>query len=101
MLTQERESLIDEIIDSFSFEKVHIAMQALDWKWADQTGHLEVPGIKKLKTSARRLLRSACIDGGSHYCASGGLEAKYWPSVDGEGEGFSLRFILTEAASDD
>jgi hypothetical protein len=97
MLTTEQESKIDYIIDSFSFEKVSIIMQTLDWRWGTDSGSLQVPTIKRLKAVARHLLRSSV----EHACTgTGGLEATYCPAVVGGEEVFVLRFIAAQEDSE-
>jgi hypothetical protein len=95
----DRQAMIDEIIDRFNFERVHIAMKALDWHWCDLAGNGHaVPTIAKLKAMARHLLREAI---NSKVCASGGFEAKYHPKVDQDSEYFELKFILHHVDSYD
>tara|TARA_R110000868_G_scaffold182598_3_gene423576 strand:- start:2419 stop:2787 length:369 start_codon:yes stop_codon:yes gene_type:complete len=112
--TKHQLSLINDIIDEFNFEKVHIAMAALDWKWAipptslDDQIKLQVPTLVKLKEFARwQLIRS--IETG--YCSSGGLKSEYFPAKPeeitecgaikqyAEPEYFMLTFELTSACS--
>jgi hypothetical protein len=112
--TQHQLNLIDDVIDEFDFEKVHIAMIALDWKWAipvinfDERIKLEVPTLVRLKEFARYQL-IGCIETG--YYSSGGLTAKYFPVKAEETtecgaikeyaqpEYFVLTFELTSACS--
>jgi hypothetical protein len=47
--------MIDDILDEFDFNKVHKAMEALDWRWVG-TG---VPTIDELRNGAHHLLRGA------------------------------------------
>ena len=97
MLTTEQESKIDYLIDTFSFEKVLIIMQTLDWRWGSETGSLEVPTIKKLKTTARRLLKSSI----EHGCiGTGGLEATYVPADIEDEETFMLHFTAVQEDSE-
>lgn len=48
-----KQEKIDEIMDSFDFEKVHKAMVALDWEWGDEG----VPSTYSIKQEARRFLK--------------------------------------------
>jgi hypothetical protein len=98
-MKDDRESMIDEVIDKFNFEKVHIAMSALDWQWLtpNNDGH-EVPSIARLKAMARHLLRSSI---NNKVTASGGFQASYHPKVDDDPEYFELEFILHHADSYD
>jgi len=62
---------IDEIMDSFEFEKVHKIMKVLNWEWHEQG----VPDIYLLRTAARKHLKSAAEINGTS--SSGGLTANY------------------------
>lgn len=95
----ERELLIDDIINRFNFEKVYVAMTALDWQWITTTGEGHaIPSITRLKGMARHLLREAIK---CHVAGSGGFVAKYQPKVDHESESFTLEFILCSCESYD
>lgn len=96
LMDTHQSNLIDDLIDKFKFEKVHIAMTALDWKWGGGTSEKVVPTIAALKKSARRLLIDSVT---SKVISSGGFTAKYHPAFDGEDEYFELLFILEEADS--
>ena len=113
--TQHQLSLIDDVIDEFNFEKVHIAMTVLDWKWAipptslGDLIELQVPTLVRLKEAAREHLIHSIETG---YCSSGGLAAEYFPvnpeeltecgtaiKEYAEPEYFVLTFELTSACS--
>ena len=113
--TKHQLSLIDDVIDDFDFEKVHIAMTALDWKWAiprtslDQLIELQVPTLARLKEFAHWALTRSIKTG---YCSSGGFNAEYFPAKAeettecgavikqyAEPEYFMLTFELTSACS--
>ena len=113
--TKHQLSLIDDVIYEFNFEKVYIAMTALNWKWAipptslgDQI-ELQVPTLVRLKEAAREQLIHSIETG---YCSSGGLAAEYFPARAEETtecgnaikeyaqpEYFVLTFELTSACS--
>ena len=82
--TKHQLSLIDDIIRQFAFEKVHIAMTALDWKWAipptslGDPIELQVPTLVRLKEFARYQLISSIETG---YCSSGGLTSEYFSTI--------------------
>jgi hypothetical protein len=98
-LDNDRELLIEEVIEKFNFEKVHLAMLALDWRWRDASSELMiVPGLVRLKATARHLLRESVKSG---LTATGGFTAKYVPKVGTDPEYFELQFILAEADSYD
>lgn len=98
-LSNRHQSMISDVINSFNFQAVHIAMKALDWQWqtTDGDGHA-VPSIKKLKGMARHLLTEAI---NYHSVGSGGLSAVYSPPKEDETEYFELKFVLATACSDD
>ena len=93
----DRELQINDLISDFDFQRVHIAMTALDWQWktTEGDGHA-VPSIAKLKSMARHLLREAIKN---KVVGSGGFVARYHPKVDDAPEYFSLQFMLTESDS--
>jgi hypothetical protein len=96
-MTDDRESLINIVITRFNFEKVYVAMSALDWQWQTTKGNGHaVPTIPELKAMARILLLESI---NSKVCSSGGLEARYHPQVDDEVEFFELKFILEQKDS--
>ena len=112
--TKHQLSLIDDVIYEFNFKKVHIAMTALDWKWAipptslGDPIELQVPTLVRLKEFARWQLIHSIKTG---YCSSGGLAAEYFPARAEETtecgaikeyaqpEYFVLTFELTSACS--
>jgi hypothetical protein len=93
---------IDYILDTFNFERVHVAMLALDWKWRDP---LAVPTIARLKQRAKFLLDSAYKE--QITIVTGGLQAVYHPPIKDSdllidsGPILSLSFVLTETNSED
>lgn len=94
-------SLIDEMIDSFDFRKVHYVMQYVDWKYAKPDGTLILPEISDLKRTARSCLRNAYRYSLKHgddasVVGTGGFEAQYFPADEKEGPMFRLRFVLSE-----
>ena len=81
---------MEEVVDSFDFDRVHRVMEALSWAWANLG---RVPTRAELVTEARRLLDELQGRAGVH--GSGGLRASY--KEDGT---LSLKFILCESWSD-
>ena len=76
------ESLMDEVIDEFNFEKVERIMRDLDWKWskgAIEHGEYYQPTVVELKRTARRLLRVAFRE--EETIESGGFQARYVPPL--------------------
>ena len=96
--------VIDDLIENFNFEKVHLAMTHCDWGWIvpNSPKEMKVPTITKLKAHARHLLYSTldCVEGGT--VGSGGLQARYWPPTEEDPfPQFRLMFVLTEIDSFD
>lgn len=90
---------IDEIIENFNFDKVHMAMTMLDWKWAGENGDA-VPSMKELKDTARRLLTEAYKDGvepdyAYNVVATGGFEAYIY-----DNNAMELKFVLDNFETD-
>ena len=91
------QKVIDECMDWFDFDRVHQAMQLLDWKWGMDDG-AHIPEKGELRQSARKYIRMA-IDGPCT-TGSGGFEATAHFDGDGVLEGVTLRFILTDWYAD-
>jgi len=93
---------IDYILETFNFDRVHVAMTALDWQWTDPR---EVPTIARLKKRAKILLDTAYKE--KITIATGGLQATYHPPIKNSdplidlGPILSLSFVLTETNSAD
>jgi hypothetical protein len=83
---------IKKILNEFNFEKVHIAMDTLNWYWFDTDG--KAPSIYRLKETAKRLLKDIDCNKEYHTIASGGFEASY---IGGE---LSLRFIVSDCGEE-
>jgi hypothetical protein len=82
-----KKKAIKRILKNFDFERVHNAMEALNWGWYG-TGR-KAPSIDQLKETAERLLTNIAYAKDYKCIAAGGFEASY---VDGV---LDLRFILT------
>ena len=96
---------IDYILDTFNFERVHVAMTALDWKWSKQNIQASaVPTIARLKLTAKHLLSVAYKE--ETAIASGGFLAKYHPPIKDsdllldQKPSLSLSFIIVSANSE-
>lgn len=95
-----------DCIEHFDFEKTHLVMKALNWKWA-MWGSLEemgVPSMSKLIIAANQRLEAAVKgflenDCDDYMCYSGGLKA----SVQGFKDGYcrvTLEFIVSDWESE-
>jgi hypothetical protein len=102
--SEKEQSLINEIIEHFDFEKCQKAMRAVGWTW-----YLEgnVPSVERLKESARDRLVSAMelakkdkCSKSTYFSSSGGLKGNAWVNRYGHIEGIRLEFVLTEWDSD-
>lgn len=57
---KELKKVIDDVLCSFDFEKVHSVMQFLGWRWAfPKSGGPSVPTVSEIRKEARRLLEMA------------------------------------------
>jgi hypothetical protein len=98
-MIDDRNAMIEEIIEKFNFEKVLIAMTALDWQWQTTAGNgHSLPTLQRLKAMARHLLNESIKE---TVVGSGGFEAKYHPKVNSDTEYFELKFILCHEDSYD
>jgi len=86
---------VEDILDSFDFQKVQKAMTALAWHWSASKG---VPSITELNSRSRELLEdvyryqdSPCITIGC-----GGFEATRIMEVGDLKKYLSLKFIVEE-----
>ena len=98
-MIDDRNAMIEEVIEKFNFEKVLIAMTALDWQWRATDNNVNsVPTLARLKAMARHLLRESiketCV-------GSGGFEARYHTKNNSDSEYFELKFILCHEDSYD
>jgi len=84
------ERQVEEVLESFDFDRVHQVMESLTWTWANLD---RVPTRAELIAEARRLLSE--LEGRPGVLGSGGLRASY--KEDGT---LSLKFILCESWSD-
>ena len=100
------EDQIDYIMNTFNFERVHVAMTAVNWTWANghNSEHAEVPTVKRLKAEAERLLYVAAKE--KITTGTGGFQAKYCPPekecglYTDFGEMLVLSFVLNEVDSE-
>lgn len=99
-ITNHQSELIEDLLERFNFEKVQIAMTALDWKWANvmENSSLSVPTIERMKRSCRNILYRSIND---KSVGTGGFEARHYPAGvdDIEEETFALSFVLTQTFS--
>lgn len=88
-----RDEYIDEVMQSFNFDKVHRAMECVDWKWHDKV----VPTIEQLKETARDLLKRAWEGRGT--ARTGGFAASLVDAGEECGK-LQLQFIFERAWAD-
>ena len=89
-------SAINEVMDLFDYERVHKAMEFLDWKWVGKG----VPEIYDLRVESRRLLEKVANkvieeDEEYYFVATGGFKAEAWKNDEGK-LSLRLNFILEE-----
>jgi len=68
---------IEEIMDTFDFSKIRIAMEALDWKWSN-----DIPEEYELRRSARSLMKSLIDFKESGFISSGGFTTRLTQGVE-------------------
>ena len=84
--------VINRIIEDFNFEKVHQAMQTLNWGWL--CTDMKVPSVGSLMACAQELLQDVSKMDVECSISTGGFRAT---KIAGEdiGEGLELEFVLT------
>lgn len=71
---------IKHIMDNFDFERVHKAMELLDWTWGDRKDDpFVVPSIDRIEEVAKDTLKGAIKR--KCYISSGGFVAEYHKGV--------------------
>lgn len=90
---------IDEILDFFDFERVYLAMKALDWKWSDIGS---VPLVGHLRAKARELLKRVAYESGySCSIGTGGLVAEMSRYPGDEKTYLRLYFSVSEYSNNE
>ena len=90
---------MDEVMDYFDFDKVHITMKHLKWVWCDSK---EAPSIAELRKHVRGQMTR--IYGKSDYgVSSGGFKTKYFSGIeDGvKWDYFDVAFIVSDWDTND
>ena len=100
------DSMVQEVLDEFDFEKVHLTMKALKWTWATVPG---IPTIDRLKETAEYLLRGSIegalkcenLHGEAPYLhATGGFKAYCYRNRYKQITSLHLEFIVSEWETD-
>jgi hypothetical protein len=88
---------LDEIMDSFRFDKVIKIMSALNWKWViSEDGG--VPNQREIRKEARRIMKVAIKE---KFCAIGGFRSWVDDGTDNDGPWTRLNlFFGIEATMD-
>lgn len=73
---------IDEIMDTFDFERVYDWMVHSNWKWGNLDGQARVPSIIEIRQTARERLKEAARKG---YSCTGGFTAERHENRDENG----------------
>jgi hypothetical protein len=73
---------IDDIMDTFDFERVHDWMVHSNWKWANMDGESRVPEIYEIRKEARERLKQAVKTG---FSCCGGFTASKQEDKDENG----------------
>lgn len=77
------ENQLQEILDGFDFDKVHMVMETLDWHWAT----IGVPEKKDMIEHVKCLynsIKGRIIEHEHCFCASGGFKLTFNPDEDNE-----------------
>lgn len=87
---------IENILDEYDFQKVHKAMEALEWHWCTSDDGL--PSVAELRRQARGLLEDVYRHTETPYImmGCGGFEASRVMEVGDLNKYLSLKFVVTE-----
>ena len=103
---QNRLRMIDDIIQSFDFEKCGRVMRVLNWRWAVINS---VPNVEQMKSTAVYLLEGAskgciqsqdCKPHETYFNATGGFKASAIKNKFGHLVFMKLEFVVSEWESD-
>ena len=79
---------IDDIMDTFDFEKVHAWMEHDEWGWSSYDSSVTaVPSVFEIRRSARDLLKQAASSG---FYSTGGFTATRYEGTDESGPWIKL-----------
>lgn len=84
---KDKQEQIDEIMDTFDFEKVHQVMRTLGITWLDSDVH---PTMTEIRKAARQLLKDVAFNVNTMFASSGGFRAE----MDRNTGEISLEFVL-------
>ena len=88
VLTVDERQAIEAVMVSFRFDRVHVAMTALNWKWYK---HMTVPTVEELKKEARRLMEDIFDSEETTTCYRGGFRVTKPIYNEGDGPERHLR----------
>ena len=85
--------VIEKVLNSFNFEKVHGVMELTNWTWVQSSG--KVPSVAIMKDVARGLLADVSYMDVGSTVSTGGFRAT---KIQDEGtEGLMLEFVLEQS----
>ena len=94
-----KSEMIDDIMDNFDFSRVAKCMKALNWKWHDVDGSMDVPEEHNIRKSTRKLM-NAVKDVCHHrtfITGTGGFYVQCWYAPDSRIlEAMELSFVVAE-----
>ena len=99
---EQRQKMIADILNEFDFDKVHLVMKSLSWRWGFDA---KIPSIDDLRYASRERMEGAmkgCLDDKTfgvdtpYVNSSGGLKATTYKDIYGQINYLQLEFVLTE-----
>lgn len=94
-----KSEMIDDIMDNFDFSRVAKCMKALNWKWHDVDGSMDVPEEHNIRRSARKLMNAAkdVCHRRTFITGTGGFYVQCWYAPDSRIlEAMELSFVVAE-----
>ena len=89
MTKEEKDKLVEEVLNEFDFAKVYRVMRTLDWEWTIFGKHRAIPEKYGLMTMAMDMLYQVLGHEDENWIRCGGFRASW------DGENLGLEFILT------
>lgn len=81
-MNEQQTRAINRVINAFDFERVHRAMQAVEWVWQFDGGVRRTPTVAEMMDTVRELAADM-FSGGSRGMATGGFYLNQTPYEEG------------------
>ena len=97
-----KSEMIEDMMDNFDFSRVAKCMKALNWKWHDVEGAVDVPEEHSIRKEARKLMngvKDVCHHS-TFITGTGGFYVQCWYAPESPNknklEAMELTFVVAE-----